>query len=766
MIKRALSFLALGLSVSCTAGEVRLGKPLVQKLDWGSRSISTADMNGDGLLDVLTINNDAGKIDLLLRQEAGKTPKSVSREIRRDRWEPVLENAPFVRDSVVTASTLYALIAGDVDGDGLQDLIYTGSRDPLVVRFQEKAGGFSEGEVFDGFSPVAWTTALKRHDLDGDGVQELIVLGKRKLMIFKPQAGIRKLPDPDVYALSADVPYGLELVDVNRDGRLDILYELGNEARPFRVRLQDAEGGFERAYAFDLKLGPDVVQHINPHEEHPTFAYIQGKTGLLKTFQLDMSDALGDAESPLQPAIYSARGSGAEAAHYALGDFDGDGLRDVVVADASTPEMRWFRGSARGHFESAQPYPSLSKMSGFSAGRIAEEDRDTLLIISAREKMLALSRFDGERFEFPKTIALDDEPQTALFADVLPMPGDEILVVVKQKGDYLLHVLGWNADQASFVLEQAFTLDDVRRAPYALGVADLDGDAKQDIVVHVRREALRVYRQQDAQGDAPLFVEVGADSSLRKTLLDELPPERLGFYNVDDDPAVEMLVAGTGYVRALELDREGDFKTLDQFNARSHEDAPLVPAFFDIDGDGSPEILFYDAARQGFQVLEAGEDHVYRYDRLVEAGAIKPLALEAPQTRDAVWLLLGEGRFWEIAPNRMAWSIDERDHYETDLEDVRYNLFVTGNLNDTPEKEFILLDGEQHLLEILTRSAEGAWKSVLHFTVFDENLHYMGRKGAGNEPREIAIADFNADGRNDVLILVHDRLLIYPSLVD
>jgi hypothetical protein len=46
--------------------------------------------------------------------------------------------------------------------------------------------------------------------------------------------------------------------------------------------------------------------------------------------------------------------------------------------------------------------------------------------------------------------------------------------------------------------------------------------------------------------------------------------------------------------------------------------------------------------------------------------------------------------------------------------------------------------------------------------VFEERT-FRNRRGDFPEPREAWIADFTGDGRNDLVVLVHDRLLLYPQ---
>jgi hypothetical protein len=46
--------------------------------------------------------------------------------------------------------------------------------------------------------------------------------------------------------------------------------------------------------------------------------------------------------------------------------------------------------------------------------------------------------------------------------------------------------------------------------------------------------------------------------------------------------------------------------------------------------------------------------------------------------------------------------------------------------------------------------------------VFEERT-FRNRRTDAPEPREAIIADFTGDGKNDLIIMVHDRLLLYPQ---
>jgi hypothetical protein len=75
----------------------------------------------------------------------------------------------------------------------------------------------------------------------------------------------------------------------------------------------------------------------------------------------------------------------------------------------------------------------------------------------------------------------------------------------------------------------------------------------------------------------------------------------------------------------------------------------------------------------------------------------------------------------------------------------------------------VCVDPDKNLIEVLGRGADERWESRMHFKVFETDRHFQGRKGSVLEPRETNIADVTGDGKKDLILLVHDRVLIYPQ---
>jgi hypothetical protein len=51
---------------------------------------------------------------------------------------------------------------------------------------------------------------------------------------------------------------------------------------------------------------------------------------------------------------------------------------------------------------------------------------------------------------------------------------------------------------------------------------------------------------------------------------------------------------------------------------------------------------------------------------------------------------------------------------------------------------------------------------VTRWQVFEERS-FRGQRGGGNEPREAMTIDVTGDKKNDLIVVVHDRILVYPQ---
>jgi hypothetical protein len=75
-------------------------------------------------------------------------------------------------------------------------------------------------------------------------------------------------------------------------------------------------------------------------------------------------------------------------------------------------------------------------------------------------------------------------------------------------------------------------------------------------------------------------------------------------------------------------------------------------------------------------------------------------------------------------------------------------------------KKLVSIDGVEHSINFL-KIQKNTLNSILKFKVFDA-ISYRGRNNVRvEEPKEIYIEDMNNDKKDDIILFVHDKILIY-----
>jgi hypothetical protein len=108
------------------------------------------------------------------------------------------------------------------------------------------------------------------------------------------------------------------------------------------------------------------------------------------------------------------------------------------------------------------------------------------------------------------------------------------------------------------------------------------------------------------------------------------------------------------------------------------------------------------------------------------------------------------------------WELKELSHYETPIKDGFLNDIVMGDLNEDKQADLIFLETAKNNIDILSVSPSGEMTPAIRWQVFEERT-FRNRRNDLPEPREALVADVTGDKRKDLVILVHDRILLYPQ---
>jgi hypothetical protein len=109
-----------------------------------------------------------------------------------------------------------------------------------------------------------------------------------------------------------------------------------------------------------------------------------------------------------------------------------------------------------------------------------------------------------------------------------------------------------------------------------------------------------------------------------------------------------------------------------------------------------------------------------------------------------------------------SWEFKELDGYETPIKDGHLHDVVSGDLDQDNRKDLVFLETGKNYLDLVIFDKHSKLIPATRWQVFEERT-FRGRRGEQPEPREAMIIDVTGDKKNDLVVIVHDRVLVYPQ---
>jgi hypothetical protein len=180
---------------------------------------------------------------------------------------------------------------------------------------------------------------------------------------------------------------------------------------------------------------------------------------------------------------------------------------------------------------------------------------------------------------------------------------------------------------------------------------------------------------------------------------------------------------------------------------------------------GAVTLFLLDVERKVLSVCEKDAAGVWRIVRNValpvsEFNSLQTVDLGA--THQPAIAFLGLNAVGCLPLHGRVWDLHTLDGYETPIRDGRLLDVVTGDLDGDGRKDLVFLETARNYIDLVVYSADQKLVPANRWPVFEERT-YRGRTTNLPEPREAVVAEVTGDGKNDLLVLVHDRVLLYPQ---
>lgn len=301
----------------CLANGPCLGEAIVIETDVAALHLVAADLDADARIDVLAIGT----------REDG----SVAAELHAGHGDGSFADPVAI---AATGCSAYPL-AGDLDGDGVADLVYPDCEGALLV-FWGGPGGPAQTPTSVALPFVMTGSSIA--DMDGDGIDDLVVVGHATdvgQLGWVRGAGDRALALVGAVALDglAFVPSAVRSGDVDGDGHPDAFAFTPGVADALALATGRGADGFAAAQTMPVgRIGQITLG---------AFGAASPGADLLvaapQDMRLSVAAIAGGAPSVTPTPVFPYRPAQASAVQW-----DGDPGDEAVVVDGFDPEVRWF----------------------------------------------------------------------------------------------------------------------------------------------------------------------------------------------------------------------------------------------------------------------------------------------------------------------------------------------------------------------------------------------------------------------------------------
>lgn len=766
------------------AAEPRFGfiGPEIFPVDAGIDFLRSADLDGDGRNDLVVVNNARSKITLLYNQTGltnapGKARNTPKPAVGRRDVNELPPDARFRIDSISSEKRISSLVVADLNGDARPDLAYFGEPKELVIQLNQGTNAWSLPRRMDLGDGLLDANALASGDLNGDGLPDLLLLAEKHVHF------LRQRPDHTL-ADAVKIPYtgtvkAVQVHDIDGDGRQDLLLVNWDHPNPFRFRLQDAQG----------QLGPETHLPFAPVRSYTAedldgdrrteFVTIAAKSGRAAVSNVRRKKGEAAAGSlldgpfsvlPLPRTDKSRRG-------VAWADINGDQRPDLLVADPEGGQLLVHVQQADGTLASPRTYPAFSGITDIASIDWDRDGAPELFMLSPDEKQVGLAKVEKSgRVAFPSPLNLPGKP-LAMAAGRLRQDEPVVAIVTEReerrgkdaKADAgpLREIVLVGTDQKPVVQPLA---ESFKGNPSAVAFHDADQDGLADIVVLTPYEKIKVLRQRAQPKDGQRFEEIDVN-----------PPGGtsdapwLAFADADADGRPELLLAQKNFVRAVVLqgtagnDASWNFAVRDQINGASSSSRIVGAAALPVPGSKSPALFLFDMDRKGLTLCTRNDAGVWQAGKtlslpVTDFASLAPVSLGTDGTTgpNAIAFLGANGVAWKQFSGE-SWELGELDGYETPVKDGFLHDVIAGDLNQDRRLDLVFLETTKAYVDIVTFEKPHTLNPATRWQVFEERTFRQRRPVEAPEPREALVAEFTGDGKPDLVLLVHDRILLYPQ---
>lgn len=529
-------------------------------------AVAVLDLNNDGTLDLALANRASNSV-------IGGTPGIVSVLLGNgDGTFNTPANYP-------SGPNIVGIAAGDVTGDKIPDLVVSHSFSPTITTLKGNGDGTFQTEQQLSTDSSLGSAYLELIDLNNDGKLDLLMSS-----VFNSGAAVLMgngdgtFQAPEVYA-TGNQPYFFAISDVNGDENIDIGM-VDSSGNYITILLGNGDGTFSPRRNLPLansqsSVGSAVIADFDG----------DGKPDIVISTQSELAVLLGNGSGTFKQPLITGTTQASSLSSTSAADFNHDGHADLMVGGTTL-----LLGHGDGTFGTPVQVNSDSSIRSFIVGDFNGDGYPDVVdvgngFLESQPIQVLLGKGDGTFQPARRFWSLTSIPDKVAAGDFNHDGKLDLALTINPNGVAIL--LG-NGD-GSFAAPIIYPTDEL---PNGLTVADVNKDGVLDLI---------------ATGDK-IDVFLGKGDGTFPKRVDYVVngfPQQLATGDFDGDGKVDIAVtanaSGPGFLEILFGNGDGTFQVPVVSTDNAPVGAPIVVS--DLNGDGTDDLLV--AAESGSLFLSS-----------------------------------------------------------------------------------------------------------------------------------------------------------------